>query len=417
MTRLDLQDVLLICKRNNVFSPSCHLYGGLPGILDYGPIGAEIKRHLRRAWWEDVVYGDFSVHGIEAALLTPVALHEHSGFLGANYDKFGVFETAMKDEVGELKPCHLRVTTAQHSFANFDNIVAAHSPTLPFGIAQIGKAFRNEKDVTSFPVRMREFEQMELQYFVAKESANTWHEFWLQERLKWWEKQGISLNNLVIDDVPADELAHYSSKTYDINYKLKDNSFFEIEGIANRGDFDCGSHSSIQESLTLDSTVGKNTKSTALMAIKESENALYTAPYAIEPAAGVDRGLMAILLESFRIEQSSAKQRVVLSIRPHLAAFKACLYIPNNEDAAAISLARKIKIDIQKTAKGKIAIQIGGDPETIFSYHDEVGTPIIITLNDQLSSKDLIKARDRDTANTTQMTIQELHKRIQTLYM
>ncbi|MCQ3000752.1 His/Gly/Thr/Pro-type tRNA ligase C-terminal domain-containing protein [Pseudomonas syringae] len=405
-----MKDILTICKKNNIFTPSCSIYGGLPGVFDYGPIGAEIKLHLRKAWWQDIVYSEFNVHGIETALLTPPALHEYSGFMGANYAEFGVFETTIRNDEGEPHPCHLRVTTAQHSFANFDNIVSTYRPSLPFGIAQIGKAFRHELDTTSYPVRMREFEQMELQYFVQKKDADFWHEFWLHERLDWWQKQGINPDNLIVDDVAADELAHYSSKTYDINYKLDDGTFFEIEGVANRGDFDCGSHSGFQEKLSIDSTVAENKSSKALMAIGNPQAAHLTAPYVIEPAAGVDRGLMAILLECFTINRSSnGSERVVLGIRPHLAPVKACLYIRSATDTISVLEAKKIKQQLQKTTKGKIEIQIGAEMHSTFRHHDEIGTPIIIIMDDQRSSKKLVQIRDRDSAVIRQISMSHLY--------
>ncbi|WP_347928281.1 aminoacyl--tRNA ligase-related protein [Pseudomonas helvetica] len=417
MNRLPLEDVLAMCKQIGIFSSSCSIYGGMPGIFDYGPLGAEIKIHLRKAWWQAMVYDRDDVYGIEAALLTSPLLHEHSGFLGANYEEFGVFETRIKDENNNLSPCHLRVTTAQHSFANFDNVVEWTHPSLPFGIAQIGKAFRNEQQVTDFPVRMREFEQMELQYFVPTENTQEWHEFWLKQRLDWWEQQGINLQNLIVDDVVADELAHYSSKTYDIHYKQPNGDIFEIEGIADRGDFDCGSHSGSQDKLHLSSSVLPNNMSTALMAITQPGTETLIAPCAIEPAAGVDRGLMAVLFESFvRVDSSDGTSRVVLRIKPHLAPVKACLHIPNSNAILSIESASIIKHRLQRLAAGKIVIEIGGDKQKVTKYHDEVGTPFLITLEDSMLNDNIVIVRERDTGVTEHMPIEQFYIRFESIY-
>ncbi|MBK5413971.1 aminoacyl--tRNA ligase-related protein [Pseudomonas sp. TH31] len=389
----------------------------MPGLFDYGPLGAEIKIHLRKAWWQAVVYGRNDVHGIESALLTSPLLHEHSGFLGANYEEFGVFETLIRDKNNNLTACHLRVTTAQHSYANFDNIVGWNNPSLPFGIAQIGKAFRNEQQVTDFPVRMREFEQMELQYFVPAENSREWHDFWLKQRLNWWEQQGISLQNLLVDDVVGSELAHYSSKTYDIHYKQPNGDIFEIEGIADRGDYDCGSHSGSQDKLNIRSSVLPNSVSTALMAITQPDTGALVAPSAIEPAAGVDRGLMAVLFESFtRVHSPDGTSRIVLRIKPHLAPIKACLYISNSDAHLSIEMANVIKHRLQRLAAGKIVITIGDDKQETTIHHDEVGTPFFLTLEDNMLSENIIIVRERDTGITEQMSLVQFYTLFESTY-
>jgi glycyl-tRNA synthetase len=389
----------------------------MPGIFDYGPLGSEIKIHLRKAWWQTMVYDRDDVYGIEAALLTSPLLHEHSGFLGANYEEFCVFETHIKDKNNHLSPCHLRVTTAQHSFANFDNVLEWNNPTLPFGIAQIGKAFRNEQQVTDFPVRMREFEQMELQYFVPAEDTRKWHEFWLKQRLVWWEQQGINLQHLIVDDVVADELAHYSSKTYDIHYKQPNGDIFEIEGIADRGDFDCGSHSGSQDKLHINSSVLPNNVSTALMAIKQPGAKTLLTPYAIEPAAGVDRGLMAVLFESFVCTDSSdGPSRIVLRIKPHLAPVKACLHVPDSDATLSIQSASIIKQKLQRLTDGKITIKIGGKKNKATKYHDEIGTPFFITLEDGMLNDNIILVRERDTGVTEQMLPEQFYTCFKSVY-
>ncbi|MGY2261108.1 aminoacyl--tRNA ligase-related protein [Pseudomonas sp. SDO55104_S430] len=416
MNRLPVQDAIAVCERIGIYKSSCSIYGGLPGVFDYGPLGAEIKIHLRKAWWQAIVYDRDDVHGIEAALLTSPLLHKYSGFLGANYEEFGVFETHIKDSDKCLSPCHLRVTTAQHSFANFDSVKEWTQASLPFGIAQIGKAFRNEQEVTDFPVRMREFEQMELQYFIPTRDARQWHDYWLTQRLDWWQQQGINLNNLMVEDVPREELAHYSSKTYDIYYKQQNESFFEIEGIADRGDFDCGSHSGYQNIIDIQSSVLPNNVSTALMAVRDPTTNSLFAPSAIEPAAGVDRGLMAILLDSYvRIHSSDSTSRIVLRIKPHLAPIKACLYIENPNDLQSIENATVIKRKLQQISVGKVSINIGDEKQKLIKYHDEIGTPIFISL-DEMFTHGIITIRNRDTALIEKTTIDQFYQTFKSIY-
>lgn len=410
MKKLTQKEVIEISKRIGIFTSSCSIYGGLSGVFDYGPLGTEIKSHLKKAWWHAIVYDRNDVHGIEAALLTPPILHEHSGFLGANYEEFGVFETSIRNKDNQLSPCHLRVTTAQHSFANFDNIVEWARPSLPFGIAQIGKAFRNEQQVTEAPIRMREFEQMELQYFVPRETAQKWHEFWLAQRLEWWKQQGVNPNNLIVNEVATNELAHYSNKTYDIHYRPLNGDIFEIEGIADRSDFDCGSHSGHQDELHITSSVLRNEVSTALMAMKQPGTQTLTLPCAIEPAAGVDRGLMAILFESFvRSTSADGTNRIFLRIKPHLAPIKACLYITDAGSVYLIESAHRLKRRLQYISAGKIAMEIGTNKQEVTKFYDEAGAPFIITLERGFQEDNIILVRNRDTSEVERMPVERFY--------
>ena len=208
---------------------------------------------------------------------------------------------------------YLRPETAQGIFTNFKNVMDSTSRRLPFGIAQTGKAFRNEITPRNFIFRVREFEQMELEFFVEPGEDEEWHRRWLEARLDWWAEQGVSRDALSIYDVPADELAHYSKATYDIMYAFPHGQE-ELEGIANRRDFDLGSHSKNQDELDLAARVAPNADSNARLAVRNPETGNWFVPYVIEPSAGVDRGVLAIMNEAFRQEElDNGSTRTVLA--------------------------------------------------------------------------------------------------------
>ena len=236
-----------------------------------------------------------------------------------------MFKTAVGPVEDGESFAYLRPETAQHIFTNFKNVVDSTSKQLPFGIAQIGKAFRNEITPRNFVFRVREFEQMELEFFVAPGTDEQWHESWVEARIKWWDEQGVSKNNLELYHVPEKELAHYSKATVDIMYKFP-HGLEELEGIANRTDFDLGSHSKNQAELEIQSSVLENNESNARLATQDQETKKWTVPYVIEPSAGVDRGVLAVLNEAYKVEElDDGKTRTVLNLKPHLAPIKAAV--------------------------------------------------------------------------------------------
>ena len=238
------------------------------------------------------------------------------------------FNLMFKTNVGpvddESSYAYLRPETAQQIFTNFKNVVDSTSRNLPFGIAQIGKAFRNEITPRNFIFRVREFEQMELEYFVAPGDDDAAHSSWVQKRLKWWEKQGVPIETIELYEVPTDELAHYSKKTVDLMYKFP-HGLEELEGIANRTDFDLGSHSKKQSELNINAKVKLNKDSNSKLTIKNNDDGMVV-PFVIEPSAGVERGMLAVLNEAFTIENlPDNKSRIVLKLKPHLAPIKAAI--------------------------------------------------------------------------------------------
>ena len=287
-------------------------------------------------------------------------------------------------------------------------MVDSSSKSLPFGIAQIGKAFRNEITPRNFIFRVREFEQMELEYFVKPGSDEAIHNEWVEKRLNWWEKQGVSRSQIELYEVPDDELAHYSKRTVDLMYKFP-HGLEELEGIANRTDFDLGSHTKNQDDLNIVADVMKNKDSNSKLALQDLQTKEWIVPYVIEPSAGVERGFLAILNEAYKIETlDGGKERVVLGLKPHLAPIKAAV-IPlkkNNEEIVALS--SKIKKRLQELNMGRILLENTGNIGKGYRRHDEIGTPVCITVDFESLEDGTVTIRDRDTMEQERLKIEDL---------
>ena len=443
-----MDELVALCKRRGFIYQSAEIYGGLQGVYDYGPLGVELKNNLKNSWWNSMVYENDNIEGLDASILTNPLVLRHSGHEDTFSDpmvdckkcKSRFREDLIKDsscpscgsnELTEPRPfnlmfktnvgpiedgsnfAYLRPETAQQIFTNFKNVIDSTASSLPFGIAQIGKAFRNEITPRNFIFRVREFEQMELEYFVAPGEDDEAHKLWVQNRIDWWNKQGVPTENIEIYDVPKDELAHYSKKTVDIMYKFP-HGLEELEGIANRTDFDLGSHSKKQEELNISAKVSSNKKSNSKLAIQD-ESGKWVVPYVIEPSAGVERGFLAILNEAYSSESlDDGKNRVVLKLKPHLSPIKAAV-IPlkkNNEDL--VNSAKKIKNDLQKIGLGRICLENTGNIGKGYRRHDEIGTPICITVDFESLQDNTVTIRDRDTMNQSRLNINELSEYLKT---
>ena len=436
-----MDELVSLCKRRGFIFQSSEVYGGLQGMYDFGPLGVELKNNLKSAWWKSMVYERDDVEGLDASILTNQLVLNYSGHEDTFTDplvdcrsckarwradqieeacpKCGSkdltdprpFNLMFKTNVGpvedEASIAYLRPETAQQIFTNFKNIVDSTSRSLPFGIAQIGKAFRNEITPRNFIFRVREFEQMELEFFVQPGEDNFWHDKWIEERSKWWEKQGVSKKKIKFLEVPKDELSHYSKRTVDLMYKFPHGEE-ELEGIANRTDFDLGSHSKNQEQLNIQSEVRKNTDSNSRLAVQDKDSNEWIVPFVIEPSAGVERGVLAILNEAYKVEElDDGKERIVLALKPHLSPIKAAV-IPlkkNNEDL--VSLAKKVKDELQSLGKGRVLLENTGNIGKSYRKHDEVGTPMCITVDFDSLESNTVTIRDRDSMD--QKTIQ-IHK-------
>ena len=322
------------------------------------------------------------------------------------------FNLMFKTSVGPIDDgssyAYLRPETAQQIFTNFKNVLDSSSNTLPFGIAQIGKAFRNEITPRNFIFRVREFEQMELEFFVMPGTDEEWHEKWVQKRLDWWESQGVARKNIELYNVPEDELAHYSKGTVDLMYKFP-HGIEELEGIANRTDFDLGSHTKNQDELGISATVMKNNSSNTRLAIQDIETKKWVVPYVIEPSAGVDRGILAIMNEAYNVEDlGDGKSRTVLKLKPHLSPIKAAVIPLKKNNEELVKTAKDLKNKLQKLNLGRVVLENTGNIGKGYRRHDEVGTPLCITIDFETLEDNTATVRDRDTMKQERISIDEL---------
>jgi glycyl-tRNA synthetase len=336
MPAQSLEQIISLSKRRGFIFAGSEIYGGLQGTYDYGPLGVELKHNFKAAWWRANVYERDDMEGLDAAILMNRRVWQYSGheqtFVdplvdcrecrsrwradhiegkcpncgSTNLTEPRPFNMMFRTQVGPVADedsyAYLRPETAQGIFVNFKNVLDTTSRKLPFGIAQIGRAFRNEINPRNFIFRVREFEQMEIEYFVRPGEEDAWHERWLAARLGWWESVGLPREKLDVYTVPKAELAHYSKATYDLMYNYPSLGWQEIEGIASRSDYDLGSHSRQQETLGLTAQVMENHDSVEKLTYFDQELKRHVVPFVIEPSAGVDRGVLALLCEGYNEE-------------------------------------------------------------------------------------------------------------------
>ena len=438
-----MEDLVALCKRRGFIFQSNEIYGGLQGLYDYGPLGVELKNNLKQAWWKVMIYDRDDVEGLDASILTHPEVLKYSGHEdtfsdplvdckscksrwksdqitekkcpscgSADLTEPRPFNLMFKTSVGPIDDgssfAYLRPETAQQIFTNFKNIVDSTSRSLPFGIAQIGKAFRNEITPRNFIFRVREFEQMELEFFVEPGTDDKWHKEWVENRIKWWVKQGIPEKKLKTFEVPKEDLAHYSKSTIDLMYKFP-HGLEELEGIANRTDFDLGSHSKNQEELDISAKINVNNSSNAKLAIQDINTKKWSVPYVIEPSAGVDRGVLAILNEAYKVEKlDDGKERVVLAFAPHLAPIKAAIIPLKKNKQELVSTAIQLKNKLQTTQVGRVVVENTGNIGKSYRKHDEIGTPLCVTIDFDTLEKEMVTIRDRDTMQQQKMHIDEV---------
>ena len=441
----NMEELVSLCKRRGFVFQSGEVYGGLQGVYDYGPLGVELKNNLKNSWWSSMVYERDDIEGLDASILSKQELFKYSGHEETFSDplvdcrscksrwredlvKDGkclscgstdltearafnlMFRTPMGPVENEESFAYLRPETAQHIFTSFKNVQDSTSRQIPFGIAQIGKAFRNEINPRNFIFRLREFEQMELEYFVRPGEDEAALDYWRDQRLRWWEDQGIEPSNLEIYDVPESDLAHYSKRTLDIMYRFP-HGLEELEGIANRTDFDLGSHTKNQRDLGLVSETKKNEESTMRLAVQDIEAKKWYVPYVIEPSAGVDRGVLAVLNEAYTVEElGEGKERVVLKLKPHLAPIKAAVIPLKKNKEELVTLAKEIKSTLQSMGKGRVFLENTGNIGKAYRRHDEVGTPVCITVDFDSLENGTVTLRDRDTMEQRTVAISDLNQ-------
>ncbi len=438
-----MEELVALAKRRGFIFPASDLYGGLQGVYDYGPLGVELKNNLKAAWWRAMVYERDDVEGLDAAILTHPTTLRHSGHEATFTDPLvdcracksrwradhldGTCPNCGSDDLTEPRPfnlmfrtavgpvddgssfAYLRPETAQAIFTNFKHVVDSTSRRVPFGIAQIGKAFRNEITPRNFIFRVREFEQMELEFFVAPGTDDEWHQRWVDARLDWWAAQGVPRERIELLHVPDAELAHYSKATVDLMYRFP-HGLEELEGIANRTDYDLGSHTKHQGELGIDARVEPNSDSNARLALQDPESKGWTVPYVIEPSAGVDRGVLAVLNEAYAVETlDNGNERTVLRFKPHLAPIKAAVLPLKRNHDGIVGKAREIKQTLQALGLGRILYENTGNIGKGYRRHDEVGTPVCITVDFQtIEEDDTVTVRDRDTMAQERIAVAEL---------
>ena len=438
-----MEDLVSLCKRRGFVFRSNELYGGMQGLYDYGPLGVELKNNLKAAWWSSMVYERDDVEGLDAAILSKPSVLKFSGHEDTFTDPLTdcrscksrwradnlsdnkcpscgsddlteprPFNLMFKTNIGPIDDgqsfAYLRPETAQQIFINFKNVLDSTSRSVPFGIAQIGKAFRNEVNPRNFIFRLREFEQMELEFFVAPGSDEEWHEYWVEKRLAWWVKQGISNKNISLYDVPKNELSHYSKKTTDLMYEFP-HGLEELEGVANRTDFDLGSHTKNPKDFKISSSVLDNNESTSKLGVLDNKTGERFIPYVIEPSAGLDRGVLALLNEAYKKESlDNNKERIVLSLAPHLAPIKAAIIPLKKNNEELVELAQQLKTKLQGLNHGRVLLENTGNIGKNYRRHDEIGTPICITVDFDTLENETVTIRDRDTMGQKVVGLEEV---------
>ena len=422
-----MEEIVSLCKRRGFIFQSSEIYGGMQGLYDYGPLGVELKNNLKSSWWKSVVYNRDDVEGLDTSILTHPDVLKYSGHedtftdplvdckscglrfredqvpkecIGEDLTEPREFNLMFKTDVGPVindsSLAYLRPETAQQIYINFKNVLDSTSRSLPFGIAQIGKSFRNEITPRNFIFRVREFEQMELEFFVMPGDDEAWHKKWIDIRVKWWNDQGIPSDKINLLTVTGDDLAHYSKSTVDIMYQFPHGEE-ELEGIANRTDFDLGSHTKNQKELDIKANVKENINSNTRLAIQNDDKD-WIVPYVIEPSAGVDRGVLAVINEAYTIEDiGDNKMRTVLKLKKHLSPIKAAVIPLKRNNEELVKIAHSVKSSLQKYQIGRVVVENTGNIGKSYRKHDEIGTPLCITIDFDTIEKNTVTIRDRDT--------------------
>ncbi|NNE66088.1 MAG: glycine--tRNA ligase [Pyrinomonadaceae bacterium] len=448
MSAPNIETIVNLSKRRGFVYPASDIYGGLGSAWDYGPLGVELANNIKQDWWKWMVHERDDIEGIDSSIIQNRLVWKYCGheetfndmmtdcrecksrhradkleFEGMgdmsvddaiaqslvqcpNCGKTDLTEprpflTMLKTRIGAVADeedynslAYLRPETAQGIFINFGHILTTSKRKLPFGIAQIGKAFRNEITPGNFILRTREFEQMEMEYFCRPEEAPALVDEWVENYLEWLGSLGVSKDNIDLYEVPDDELAHYSVRTVDIMYRYfpereeEDRQWDELMGIANRTDFDTKSHSKKPQDEE-----GKriNPDSTDDLSYFDPYTNERFYPYVVEPAIGVNRTLLAVLMDAYTVKD----ERVVLKLKKRLAPIKAAVLPLKKNKSEIVELAKKIKKDLSKTMRSVYDDTAGIGK--LYARQDEIGTPSCITVDFDSLDDQTVTVRDRDT--------------------
>lgn len=445
MPATSMDQLVSLCKRRGFIFQNADIYGGLQGVYDFGPLGVELKNNLKAAWWRSMIYERDDIEGLDSSILTHQKVLHYSGHestftdpltdckkcknrFRADHIKDGkcpncgstelteprMFNLMFKTTVGPIEDgsnfAYLRPETAQAIFTQFKNVVDSTARKAPFGIAQIGKSFRNEITPRNFIFRVREFEQMELEYFVKPGTDEQWLETWKDNRIQWWLEQGLDKDKLKVHAIEKEELAHYSKATYDLEYEFP-HGLEELEGIADRTDYDLGNHTRYQSELELTATPHENKESNTKLALFDDETKKWYVPFVVEPSAGVERGVLAVLTEAYTEETlPNGETRTVLKLKKHLAPVKAAVIPLKRNNPQIMEMARNIKNTLLKTGIGRVMLEDSGNIGKAYRRHDEIGTPFCITVDFESieQSPTTVTIRDRDTMEQKRVSLEEL---------
>ena len=413
VTNVALKDIANLCKRRGFIFQDSEIYGGIGSVWDYGPLGVELKKNVKDQWWKSMVYDRNDIEGLDSAILMNPDTWKASGHISSfadmmvdclkckrryRVDKLEgkvcpecggeltaprsfnlMFKTQVGSVEGTAQDVYLRPETAQGIFVNFANILVSSRRKPPFGVAQTGKSFRNEITTGNFTFRSREFEQMELEFFVKPGDDEKWYEHWLETRFNWYLGLGIKKENLRLREHAKDELAHYAKKCHDIEF-LFPMGWSELEGIANRTDYDLKQHSNIS--------------GCDLSYFDDASGERYM-PYVIEPSGGVDRAVLAFLINAYKTEVVRDKNRTYLSLDNRLAPIKAAVLPLLKNRPEIVEMAHRIRDDI----KGNYRV-VYDDTAAIgrlYRRQDEIGTPYCITVDVESLTDGKVTVRERDS--------------------
>ena len=453
---VSMEKIVSFCKRRGFVYQSSEIYGGIRSSYDYGPLGVEMKKNIKDEWWRSTVHVRDDVVGLDAAIIMHPKVWEASGHTATFNDMLvesrtskrryradhlveeatGIdaegmspeeltkiiqeddrikdpvdggrdfapvrpfnlmFETYSGPVKSEENLAYLRPETAQGIFVNFKNVFQTSRVKVPFGIAQVGKSFRNEITPGNFIFRTREFEQMEMEFFVEPGTDEDWHEYWIEERWNWYLNLGIREENLRRYEHPQEKLSHYSKRTVDIEYYYPFAGWSELEGVANRTDYDLKQHAAFS---------GEN-----LEYFDQAANRRYY-PYVIEPAVGPDRIMLALLMDAYTEEVVDGEERTVLKLHPRVAPIKAAVF-PLSKKEPVSTVARELYDDLK--GDYRIAYDDGGSIGRRYRRQDEAGTPFCVTVDFDTLDDDQVTIRDRDTMKQERIPIKAVRERLQTL--
>ena len=423
-----LEKIVALCKRRGFIYQSAEIYGGLNGVYDTGPVGALLKQNIRNAWIESLKASGLDILFIEGSLLAPPAVWEASGHIqnfqdpmvdclickhryraddidiskpcphcgGLSWTPVRQFNLMFKTQLGasadDASVAYLRPETAQSIFINFKNVMSSNRVKIPFGIAQIGKAFRNEITPKQFLFRMREFEQMEIEWFCKEEESMRFFEFWSALRKQFYASIGIKPENIRLRPHEKDELSHYSSATSDVEYQFPF-GWKELEGIAYRGNYDLTQH--------------MNHSGKDLSVFEESTKTSYV-PHVVECSVGTDRLFLTILFDSYHEDEVEGETRIVLRLNPKIAPFKAAFMPLTKEQAEPMEkLYKRIK------AQGyEVQYDLSGSIGKRYRRQDEIGTPLCFTYDFDTEKDNTVTVRHRDTMKQERIAIDQIESYI-----